>query len=106
MFDEVLFSTAGLLDYRIFLDRGRISLDVEALDETEFDTEGLKARLMGPALYGGGAGAGGKPVAVRRAARALLREEAHPCAGGVMGEILHETESLCPVCLKKIPRAL
>ena len=46
MFDEVLFSTAGLLDYRIFLDRGRISLDVEALDETEFDTEGLKSRLM------------------------------------------------------------
>lgn len=46
MFDEVLFSTAGLLDYRIFLDRGRISLDVEALDETEFDAEGLKARLM------------------------------------------------------------
>lgn len=46
MFDEVLFSTDGLLDYRIFLDRGRISLDVEALDETEFDTEGLKARLM------------------------------------------------------------
>ena len=46
MFDEVLFSTDGLLDYRIFLDRGRISLDVEALDETEFDAEGLKARLM------------------------------------------------------------
>ena len=46
MFDEVLFSTDGLLDYRIFLDRGRISLDVEALDETEFDTEVLKARLM------------------------------------------------------------
>ena len=46
MFDEVLFSTAGLLDYRIFLDGGRISLDVEALDETEFDAEGLKARLM------------------------------------------------------------
>lgn len=46
MFDEVLFSTDGLLDYRIFLDRGRISLDVEALDEPEFDTEGLKARLM------------------------------------------------------------
>ena len=46
MFDEVLFSTDGLLDYRIFLDRGRISLDVEALDETEFDAAGLKARLM------------------------------------------------------------
>lgn len=46
MFDEELFSTAGLLDYRIFLDGGRISLDVEALDETEFDAEGLKARLM------------------------------------------------------------
>ena len=46
MFDEVLFSTDGLLDYRIFLDRGRISLDVEALDEPEFDAAGLKARLM------------------------------------------------------------
>ena len=46
MFDEVLFSTDGLLDYRIFLDKGRISLDVEVLDKAEFDTEVLKARLM------------------------------------------------------------
>ena len=46
LFDEVLFSTDGLLDYRIFLDGGRISLDVECLDEGAFDTETLKARIM------------------------------------------------------------
>lgn len=46
LFDEVLFSTDGLLDYRIFLEGGRISLDVEVLDEALFDAEGLKERLM------------------------------------------------------------
>ena len=46
LFDEVLFSTDGLLDYRIFLDGGRISLDVEVLDEASFDAVGLKERLM------------------------------------------------------------
>lgn len=46
LFDEVLFSTDGLLDYRIFLEGGRISLDVEVLDEASFDAEGLKERLM------------------------------------------------------------
>lgn len=46
LFDEVLFSTDGLLDYRIFLEGGRISLDVEVLDEVSFDAEGLKERLM------------------------------------------------------------
>ena len=46
MFDETLFSTDGLLDYRIFLDGGRISLDVEALDADSFDATGLAARLM------------------------------------------------------------
>ena len=46
LFDEVLFSTDGLLDYRIFLDGGRISLDVECLDEGTFDTGTLKARIM------------------------------------------------------------
>lgn len=46
LFDEVLFSTDGLLDYRIFLDNGRISLDVECLDEGAFDTGTLKARIM------------------------------------------------------------
>ena len=46
LFDEVLFSTDGLLDYRIFLDDGRISLDVECLDESTFDTGTLKARIM------------------------------------------------------------
>ena len=46
LFDEVLFSTDGLLDYRIFLDGGRISLDVECLDEGAFDTGTLKARIM------------------------------------------------------------
>lgn len=46
MFDEVLFSTDGLLDYRIFLDGDRISMDVETLSADTFDAEGLKARLM------------------------------------------------------------
>lgn len=46
LFDEVLFSTDGLLDYRIFLEGGRISLDVEVLDEAGFDAVGLKERLM------------------------------------------------------------
>lgn len=46
LFDEVLFSTDGLLDYRIFLEGGRISLDVEVLDEASFDAVGLKERLM------------------------------------------------------------
>lgn len=46
LFDEVLFSTDGLLDYRLFLEGGRISLDVEVLDEALFDAVGLKERLM------------------------------------------------------------
>lgn len=46
LFDEVLFSTDGLLDYRIFLEGGRISLEVEVLDEALFDAAGLKERLM------------------------------------------------------------
>lgn len=46
LFDEVLFSTDGLLDYRIFLESGRVSLDVEVLDEAAFDAKGLKKRLM------------------------------------------------------------
>lgn len=46
LFDEVLFSTDGLLDYRIFLEGGRNSLDVEVLDEALFDAVGLKERLM------------------------------------------------------------
>lgn len=46
LFDEVLFSTDGLLDYRIFLEGGRISLEVEMLDEADFDAVGLKERLM------------------------------------------------------------
>ena len=46
LFDEVLFSTDGLLDYRIFLEGGRISLEVEVLDEADFDAVGLKERLM------------------------------------------------------------
>lgn len=46
LFDEVLFSTDGLLDYRIFLEGGRVSLDVEVLDEAAFDAKGLKKRLM------------------------------------------------------------
>lgn len=46
LFDEVLFSTDGLLDYRIFLEGGRISLEVEVLDEALFDAMGLKERLM------------------------------------------------------------
>lgn len=46
LFDEVLFSTDGLLDYRIFLEGGRISLEVEVLDEALFDAVGLKERLM------------------------------------------------------------
>lgn len=46
LFDEVLFSTDGLLDYRLFLEGGRISLEVEVLDEALFDAVGLKERLM------------------------------------------------------------
>lgn len=46
LFDEVLFSTDGLLDYRIFLEGGRISLEAEVLDEALFDAVGLKERLM------------------------------------------------------------
>lgn len=46
LFDEVLFSTDGLLDYRIFLEGERISLDVEVLDEALFDAVGLKERIM------------------------------------------------------------
>lgn len=46
LFDEVLFSTDGLLDYRIFLEGGRISLEVEVLDEALFNAVGLKERLM------------------------------------------------------------
>ena len=46
LFDEVLFSTDGLLDHRIFLEGGRISLEVEVLDEALFDAVGLKERLM------------------------------------------------------------
>lgn len=46
LFDEVLFSTDGLLDYRIFLEGERISLEVEVLDEALFDAVGLKERLM------------------------------------------------------------
>lgn len=46
LFDEVLFSTDGLLDYRIFLEGGRIFLEVEVLDEALFDAVGLKERLM------------------------------------------------------------
>lgn len=46
LFDEVLFSTDGQLDYRIFLEGGRISLEVEVLDEALFDAVGLKERLM------------------------------------------------------------
>lgn len=46
LFDEVLFSTDGLLDYRIFLEGERISLEVEVLDEADFDAVGLKERLM------------------------------------------------------------
>lgn len=46
LFDEVLFATEGLLDYRIFLEDGRISLDIECLDTENFDSEALKARLM------------------------------------------------------------
>ena len=46
LFDEVLFSTDGLLDSRIFLEGGRISLEVEVLDEADFDAVGLKERLM------------------------------------------------------------
>ena len=46
LFDEVLFGTEGLLDYRIFLEDGRIALDIECLNEARFDAEGLRERLM------------------------------------------------------------
>lgn len=46
MFDEVLFSTEGFLDYRVFLDDGRLSFDVEALDPAKFDAPALAARIM------------------------------------------------------------
>ena len=46
LFDEALFGTEDLLDYRIFLEDGRIALDIECLDEASFDAEGLRRRLM------------------------------------------------------------
>lgn len=46
MFDEVLFATEGFLDYRIFLDDGRISFDVEVIDPETFDAKALAARIM------------------------------------------------------------
>lgn len=53
LFDEVLFSTDGLLDYRIFLEGGRVSLDVEVLDEAAVRREGTEKEAHGAALYGG-----------------------------------------------------
>lgn len=46
LFDEALFATEGLLDYRIFLEDGRISLDIECLDTGVFDADGLRRRIM------------------------------------------------------------
>ena len=69
LFDEVLFSTDGLLDYRIFLDDGRISLDVECLDERTFDTGTLKARIMALPFM-----AGAPEVEVRLLPCGALRE--------------------------------
>ena len=46
MFDEPIFVDENVLDYRLFADGDQLSLDVEALDDGNFDTAGLQERLM------------------------------------------------------------
>lgn len=72
LFDEVLFSTDGLLDYRIFLEGGRISLDVEVLDEASFDAVGLKERLMALPFM-----AGAPEIELNLLKRGALREHCY-----------------------------
>lgn len=46
MFDEPIFIDENVLDYRLFADDNQLYLDIEALNEAGFDTEGLENRLM------------------------------------------------------------
>ena len=53
LFDETLFAAEGLLDYRIFLEGGRLGFELEVLEPACFDAEGLKSRLMSlPCMVG------------------------------------------------------
>lgn len=45
LFDEVLFSTDGMLDYRIFAEGDTLSFDIETLDPDSFDGDTLAKRL-------------------------------------------------------------
>ena len=45
LFDEVLFGTDGLLDYRIFTDGDKLTFEVETLDPERFDADDLHGRL-------------------------------------------------------------
>lgn len=45
LFDEVLFATDGMLDYRIFAEGDTLAFDIETADPAEFDAAGLAARL-------------------------------------------------------------
>lgn len=45
LFDEVLFATDGMLDYRIFAEGETLAFDIETVDSAEFDADGLVARL-------------------------------------------------------------
>jgi len=45
LFDEVLFGTDGLLDYRIFTDGNKLTFEIETLDTERFDADGLRNRL-------------------------------------------------------------
>ena len=45
LFDEVLFGTDGLLDYRIFTDGNKLTFEIETLDPERFDADGLRNRL-------------------------------------------------------------
>lgn len=45
LFDEVLFGTSGMLDYRIFTDGNKLTFEIETLDPPAFDADVLQSRL-------------------------------------------------------------
>lgn len=45
LFDEVLFATDGMLDYRIFAEGDTLSFDIETVDPASFDCDDLAQRL-------------------------------------------------------------
>ena len=53
LFDEVLFGTDGLLDYRIFTDGNKLSFEIETLDPERFDANDLRGRLAALAVMQG-----------------------------------------------------